>query len=141
MNLPLWFKIILGIALVAFIAWRVSNQWRAAGAYSDAMFAEQKAYQDLHARLLHHASWQRLLHGLAARGIHVAMQPQPGAYQLGLLTLWTDMGNTLEPNDPAIRGMNAYLSGPKKIVASIILASGEVHVRDCSFGEWPSAAS
>ena len=141
MDLPIWMRILLAIALVAFIAWRVANRWRAASDYSDSMAAEQQAFRALHAQLLQHPGLQRVCQLLAPRGINLSLNgARPGAFHLGLLTLWTDRGNTLQANDPGVRGINAYLQGPKKIVATLVFATGEVHVRDVVMGEWPSDA-
>lgn len=134
-------RILLGIALVAFIAWNVARRWRAASDYSDSMAVEQQAFRALHAQLLQHPGFQRVRQARTPRGINVSLSgAQRGAFHLGLLTLWTDRGNTLQANDPAVRGINAYLQGPKKIVATLVFATGEVHVRDVVFGEWPSDA-
>lgn len=141
MTYPMWLRILVGVALLGVLVWKVHQRWRAAGEASAATFAERDAFRTMHAQLLQHPGWQRLWHALAARGIVLSAQAaHQGAFHLGLLALWTDKGDTFEPNDPAIRGIRAYLEGPKKIVASLILATGEVHVRDTGFLEWPFAA-
>ncbi|MBK6518557.1 MAG: hypothetical protein IPG04_31585 [Polyangiaceae bacterium] len=141
-HLPIWLRVLLGVALVAFIAWRVHSRWRAASEYSEGMAAEERALRGVHAQLLEHPAWHRLWQALAARGIHVSSQmPQPGAFQFGLLALSNDRGErALRLDDPSSRYLQAYLQGPKKIVASLVMATGEVHVRDAGFGEWPSEA-
>ncbi len=141
MNLPIWARVLLGVAVLAYIAWEVHRRWRAAGAASDAMFAEKEGLRAVHKQLLQHPGWQRLWRALAARGYQVSTQgPQPGAFHLGLLMLGTDGGYGYRLDDPTIRALHAYLQGPKKIVASLVFATGEVHVRDVGFAEWPAAA-
>lgn len=31
MNLPIWLRVVIGLALVSYIAWRVHRRWQAAG--------------------------------------------------------------------------------------------------------------
>jgi hypothetical protein len=137
----MWARVVLGIGLVAFIAWRWSQNWKAAGEATDAMYQEQQAMRALHMQLLGHPHWHRLWQALAARGYSVSVQgPQPGMFSFGLLSLYGPTGYVFRIDDPSATYLNAYLTGPKKIVASLILATGEVQVRDVGFGEWPTQA-
>ncbi|NUP05404.1 MAG: hypothetical protein HOW73_05015 [Polyangiaceae bacterium] len=141
MNLPIWMRIVAGVALVLFIVWRVRDRWQAASEASEAMGLEQQAMRAMHTQLLQHPAWHRLWQLLAARGYLVSVTgPQAGAFHFGLLTLGTYSGHAVDMNDPGIIAMNAYLQGPKKIVASLVFATGQVQIRDVAFGEWPWGA-
>lgn len=141
MGLPIAVRVLLGVAGAGLIAWRLWSRWQAAGAYVNAQAEQTRAMRALHHQLLGHPSWQRLWQALAARGYRIAVHgPEPGAFTFGLLTLWTDRGYAFDLRDPTIRYLNAYLRGPKEIVATLVLATGEVQVRDAGFGEFPSEA-
>lgn len=139
--LPLWARVALGAALVGFIGWRVLQQWRAAGQQSDAIFARQAAMRAVHAHLLDDPAWQRIWHALVAQGYPVAVNGgQPGAYSFGLITQWGGTDSAQSVVAPGASHMNVYLRGPKKIVACLTYATGEVQIRECAFGEWPAEA-
>ncbi|MFO0548143.1 MAG: hypothetical protein U0271_07130 [Polyangiaceae bacterium] len=105
------------------------------------MAREQQARRALHAQLLNHPAWHHLRQALAARGIHVVPQvAQDGTFHFGLLTLTTEKGPALRLDDPGVRWLTAYLKGPRKIVATVVLATGAVEVREAVFGEWPTDA-
>lgn len=140
-QLPLWLRVVIGVLGLALIAWRIHSRWRAASDYSEAMAEEEQVLRVVHTQLLAHPAWHTLWQALGTRGVHVSPEgPRPGAFHFGLLTLWTQTGYAMRADDPAAWVMNAYLQGPKRIVASLVLATGEVQVRDVAFGEWPSQA-
>jgi hypothetical protein len=140
-QLPLSLRVVIGILGLALVAWRIHSRWRAASEHSDAMALETQTLRAIHAQLLAHPAWHRLGQALAARGVQVSPEgPRPGAFHFGLLTLWTQTGYAMRVDAPAAWIMNAYLQGPKRIVASLVLATGEVQVREATFGEWPTQA-
>jgi hypothetical protein len=125
------------ILLIAYFGYR----WKQASDYSEAMSRELELTRAWHLALMNHPAWAHLHGFLVSRGVHVvAGRPEPGQYQLKLLSLCDALAQKMAPDDPRAAWLNAYCEGPKKIVASLMLQSGQASVRDASWGDWPGDA-
>jgi hypothetical protein len=138
MHLSHVLRIVIGLVILAVV---IGIRWSRASAYSDARAREHEQRRRDHQALLQHPAWHSLASALASQGIVVASgAPGPGAYGFGILMLYTPMGPAASVVDPAAVCLNAYLKGPKKIIATIDLRTGQPFVRDVFFGEWPAEA-
>jgi hypothetical protein len=136
-----YLRYIIGVVGAVFLVLYYAYRWKQASAYSDAMAREVDQTRQWHMQLMNHPAWAHLHRFLASQGIHVVpVGPQPGQYQLRLLTLNDARGQKTAPGDPRGQYLNAYCLGPKKIVGSLTLQTGQPTVRECVWGEWPAEA-
>jgi hypothetical protein len=130
--------IILGSGFLLFIFWW---KWQRASAVSAQMARDHDQIQLWHQQLFSHPAWSHLWRSLGSQGIvAVPGQAAPGQFAVRLLTMGNAMGQRTGPTDPSATWLNAYLDGPKRVVASVELQTGRVVVRDCGFFEWPNEA-
>ena len=136
-----YFRYILGVVGAVFLVLYYAYRWKQASEASDAMARALEQTRQWHRELMNHPAWAHLYRFLASQGVHVVPgPPQPGQYQLRLLTLNDARGHKTAPGDPRGAYLNAYCLGPKKIVGSLTLQTGQPMLRECVWGEWPSEA-
>ena len=125
---------IIGIA--AYYAWR----WKQVSDHVDGEARKAEIGRQWSFELRSHPAWHALWHRIAAQGIHARFEGAPtGAFRVFALQLTDTVGQPVGPRDPSARTLHAFLDGPKRVIASLDLPTGQVHVRDFTWMEiWPS---
>ena len=127
--------LLTGLCIVmGFLYW---SRWQRASAMSDAMGQESATLRRVSLELFHHPAWHQLWRGIAAQQIRVVDGATgPGEFRVAHLRMFSASGYCFSSQDPQAYSLTAFLTGPRKLVASLDLRSGQVLVREPAFGEW-----
>jgi hypothetical protein len=131
----------MGVVGAVFVVLIVARRWKQASDASEEMARELAMTAEWHKQAMAHPAWWRLRELIQAQGIHTVLGAAPaGHFKVALLTLRDATGQAKSPHDPSGVYLTAYLDGPKKMVASIHLPTGQLSLRQCGFSEWPHEA-
>lgn len=132
-------RVIIGVAAVLFIVWRLAERWKGASDYSDAMAAELREQTEDFQTLRGHPGLATVWQYTSSRYGVTFDQPPPGYYQIKFLSLYNEKGLRVRPYDPSGRYLNVYLKrdqAPKYIALAVDMATGVVTEQQVSWFSW-----